>query len=250
MAPMGSMAAVNRPRLTVQIPDDDRSDDEETAAAAATAGGGSSPGSGGTIMTAGGGRVVGGMPTSATTLVPREGGQVVLPPPSPSAGALLSAGAHGPPNPFARPNPPPSMTTAATSSGNSIETPISALPSRITADGGLITSPNTLLGYEWGFGRGNPTNNGGGPPGPGDFNLLPSPINLPAPLGVMPSTTAGPHAVNFDRDRNRPAGVGGLKRKSPEVMDTSTDDVAGQTTRVAAGGPGTIPTSVVKKIKI
>ncbi|KAF9892909.1 hypothetical protein FE257_000501 [Aspergillus nanangensis] len=31
---------------------------------------------------------------------------VVLPPPSPSAGAILSAGAQGPPNPFARPPPP------------------------------------------------------------------------------------------------------------------------------------------------
>ena len=247
MAPMGSMVVVNRPRLTVQIPDDDRSDEEETAAA------GSSSGSGGTITTGGGGGRAGGMPTSATTLVPREGGQVVLPPPSPSAGALLSAGAHGPPNPFARPNPPPSMTTAATS-GNSIETPISALPSRIAADGGLITSPNTYFGHEWGFGRGMPANNGGGP-GPNDFNLLPSPINLPTPLGVMPPTTAGgPHALNFDRDRNRAGGVGGLKRKSPELMETtSADDVTGQVTRVAGSNDMTgtaIPTSVAKKIKI
>ncbi|KAJ6116381.1 hypothetical protein N7512_006106 [Penicillium capsulatum] len=49
------------------------------------------------------------------TVTPAKGNDnpptgVVLPPPSPSAGAILSAGAQGPPNPFARP-PPPGVAT-------------------------------------------------------------------------------------------------------------------------------------------
>ncbi|KAK8928067.1 Transcription factor RLM1 [Metarhizium anisopliae] len=69
------------PRLTVQIPD-----------------GASEPGS------AGGESNSPHNPTITPTQAPRHN-SVVLPPPSPSASALLSAGATGPPNPFARPPP-------------------------------------------------------------------------------------------------------------------------------------------------
>ena len=94
---------------------------------------------------------------------------VVLPPPSPSAGALLSAGAQGPPNPFARPAPPMSTNPHAMNrDANHIETPISALPSRFMSDN-LLPSPSTFY-PEWGFGRS------------GDSNMLPSPLNFQTPI--------------------------------------------------------------------
>lgn len=94
---------------------------------------------------------------------------VVLPPPSPSAGALLSAGAQGPPNPFARPAPPMSTNPHAMNrDANHIETPISALPSRFMSDN-LLPSPSTFY-PEWGFGRSN------------DSNMLPSPLNFQTPV--------------------------------------------------------------------
>ncbi|KAF2716695.1 hypothetical protein K431DRAFT_341792 [Polychaeton citri CBS 116435] len=112
--------------------------------------------------------------------------RVVLPPPSPSANALLSAGAQGPPNPFARPAPPmstnphamnrdaapPTQPPARDSNSNNIETPISALPSRFMSDN-LLPSPSTFY-PEWGFGR----STGGG----GDGNMLPSPLNFQTPI--------------------------------------------------------------------
>ncbi len=94
---------------------------------------------------------------------------VVLPPPSPSAGALLSAGASGPPNPFARPAPPNQNTGAYNDNRNNIDTPISALPSRFVADG-LLPSPSSFY-PEWGFGRSGP-----------DSNMLPSPLTFPTPI--------------------------------------------------------------------
>lgn len=127
---------------------------------------------------------------------------VVLPPPSPSAGAILSAGAQGPPNPFARP-PPPGVatqgngfggsTTNTNNSGNNsnnIETPISALPSRFVSDA-LLPSPSSFF-PEWGFGRSGP-----------DSNLLPSPLTFPTP-----AVQTGP---SFSRDDEQDK-----KRKSPE----------------------------------
>ncbi|KAF2766911.1 hypothetical protein EJ03DRAFT_329678 [Teratosphaeria nubilosa] len=92
---------------------------------------------------------------------------VVLPPPSPSAGTLLSAGAQGPPNPFARPAPPMSTNPHAMNREH-IETPISALPSRFMSDN-LLPSPSTFY-PEWGFGRS------------GDGNMLPSPLNFQTPV--------------------------------------------------------------------
>ncbi|PBP24290.1 SRF-type transcription factor RlmA [Diplocarpon rosae] len=99
---------------------------------------------------------------------------VVLPPPSPSASALLSAGASGPPNPFARPHPPQAnanngggnttTTTTTTTHHNSsnndnsnnsnhninnnsinIDTPASALPSRFMTNE-FLPSPTHATG--------------------------------------------------------------------------------------------------------
>ncbi|KAI4135150.1 MAG: hypothetical protein LQ347_000911 [Umbilicaria vellea] len=164
-----------RPRLKVQIPS------EQSDGGSATAD--SSPrGSGGTA---------GDTPAKASTDASHSSG-VVLPPPSPSASALLSAGAQGPPNPFARPHPPMASTNQNSQAYNSnnIETPISALPSRFVADG-LLPSPSAFY-PEWGFGRGG-----------GDSNMLPSPLNFQTPV-----MSNGP---SFLRDED-----GERKRKSPE----------------------------------
>ncbi|RMJ25034.1 Transcription factor [Aspergillus sp. HF37] len=117
---------------------------------------------------------------------------VVLPPPSPSAGAILSAGAQGPPNPFARPPPPAAATqnNNAFNGNNNIETPISALPSRFVSDA-LLPSPSSFF-PEWGIGRSGP-----------DTNMLPSPLTFPTP-----AVQSGP---GFSRDDERER-----KRKSPE----------------------------------
>lgn len=152
-----------RPRLQVQIPSED-SGDEKTA--------GSSP-----------------QATAAATMTPiREGHTgVVLPPPSPSAGALLSAGATGPPNPFAR--PPPPQVNGQYGGRNDLETPISALPSRFVSDQ-LLPSPSSFYA-QWGFGG-------------RDDNMLPSPLAFPTPLAAN-----GP---SF-RDSEDAAGAAEKKRK-------------------------------------
>lgn len=108
----------------------------------------------------------------------------VLPPPSPSASALLSAGATGPPNPFARPLP----QSQSNNNSMNIDTPVSALPSRFLTNE-LLPSPSTFY-PEWNF-RGS------------DSNTLPSPLNFATPVhGSGPS---------FLRDENP------HKRKSPEI---------------------------------
>ena len=109
---------------------------------------------------------------------------VVLPPPSPSASAsaILSAGASGPPNPFARPLPPPNSQQHNAAAfernrGDNTETPISALPSRFVADG-FLPSPSSFY-PEWGF---------GGRSGGDSANILPSPLNFQTPVnGSGPS---------------------------------------------------------------
>ncbi|KAJ5336575.1 Transcription factor MADS-box [Penicillium brevicompactum] len=139
--------------------------------------------------------------TPAKTSAENSGSGVVLPPPSPSAGAILSAGAQGPPNPFARPPPPVPATrndSYGSNSGNpgngnnsnNIETPISALPSRFVSDA-LLPSPSSFF-PEWGFGRSGP-----------DSNMLPSPLNFPTP-----AVQNGP---GFSREDDQDK-----KRKSPE----------------------------------
>ena len=161
-----------RPRLKVQIPEEQSDGDSATA---------SSPRQS---------AITTDTPAKSTEASHSSGTGVVLPPPSPSASAILSAGASGPPNPFARPHPPggPSQGQSYSSNNNSIETPISALPSRFVADG-LLPSPSSFY-PEWNFGRSG-----------GDSNLLPSPLNLQTPvMGVS----------NFrDEDVDR-------KRKSPD----------------------------------
>jgi len=125
--------------------------------------------------------------------------RVVLPPPSPSAGALLSAGAQGPANPFARPPPPMSTNPHAMNrDANHIETPISALPSRFMSDN-LLPSPSTFY-PDWGFGRS----------GDGMSGMLPSPLNFQTP--IIPNGQGW-----REEDRKRQAaeeaeGVGDAKR--------------------------------------
>jgi transcription factor RLM1 len=111
------------------------------------------------------------LPSAGASANPaRNTEHIVLPPPSPSASAVLSAGASGPPNPFARPPPPTSQNREAyTENRNNIETPISALPSRYMSNE-LLPSPSNFFS-EWGdFGR-NGLNSA----------VLPSPLTFPTP---------------------------------------------------------------------
>lgn len=170
-----------RPVLKVQIPS------EQSDGGSATAD--SSPHESG--------ETTGDTPAKGSTEASHSSG-VVLPPPSPSASALLSAGAQGPPNPFARPPPPTSTgnqnrntyTNNNNNNNNNIETPMSALPSRFVADG-LLPSPSAFY-PEWNFDRAG-----------GDGNMLPSPLNFQTPIASV-----GP---SFLRDED-----GERKRKSPE----------------------------------
>ncbi|KAL1634397.1 resistance to lethality of mkk1p386 overexpression [Neofusicoccum ribis] len=141
-----------RPRLKVQIPDE-HSEAENTHASG-------SPKDPGTT---------GPTPARGSNETSHSSG-VVLPPPSPSASALLSAGATGPPNPFARPAPPVNNSNNNNPQHNrndNMETPISALPSRFM-DGGLLPSPSSFY-PEWGFGNNS-------------SNMLPSPLTFQTPV--------------------------------------------------------------------
>jgi MADS-box transcription factor len=124
---------------------------------------------------------------------------VVLPPPSPSASALLSAGASGPPNPFARPHPV-SQNSTNSQSGNIIDTPVSALPSRFMTNE-FLPSPSSFY-PEWSFGG-------------RENNTLPSPLNFATPV-----VGTGPSFLREDSGGDRVAerGAGGSihKRKTPE----------------------------------
>ena len=81
-------------------------------------------------------------PRKASTEASHSSGTgVILPPPSPSASAILSAGASGLPNPFARPPSPSQQNSQSYRSNNNIDTPMSALPSRFVADG-LLPPPS------------------------------------------------------------------------------------------------------------
>ncbi|KAK4565512.1 resistance to lethality of mkk1p386 overexpression [Recurvomyces mirabilis] len=158
-----------RPRLKVQIPSEQSGDEGGTASA---------PGDSGTAQ-----------PAANAHQPPHD--RVVLPPPSPSAGALLSAGAQGPPNPFARPAPPMSTNPHAMNrDANHIETPISALPSRFMSDN-LLPSPSQF--YPEFFGGRS-----------ADSNLLPSPLNFQTP--IIPN---GQGWREEDRKRQSEDGDGG-----------------------------------------
>lgn len=167
------VGGVARPRLTVQIPDD-----EDNGSATAES---SSPRNSTDLA-------------SHTTRGNSHSSGVVLPPPSPSASTLLSAGATGPPNPFAR--PPPSHLPQQ----NGDNTPVSALPSRFL-HGEFLPSPSAFY-PEW-----------------NNTNTLPSPLNFATPVvGTGPS---------FLRD-DASAGPSGLavnnKRKSPELTGPEQSD--------------------------
>ena len=174
-----------RPKLKVQIPSE-QSDDGGSATA------GSSPRQSGDTA--------GETPAKGTETSHSSG--VVLPPPSPSASALLSAGAQGPPNPFARPLPPgtSNQNNQAYNGNNNMDTPMSALPSRFAE--GLLPSPSSFY-PEWGFSRS------------GDSNMLPSPLNFQTPVvGNGPSFS---REDDGDRKRKSPEGdghqdAGGVKR--------------------------------------
>lgn len=171
----------SRPRLKVQIPDEPSEAGSNTAES--TSGG---PGHS----------------TDATSQGTRHDGShssgIVLPPPSPSAATtLLSAGATGPPNPFARPapsnnNPPPP-------SHNLIDTPASALPSRYMTNE-FLPSPSQFFPDLY-----NRNHEG---------NTLPSPLNFATPV-----VGSGP---SFLREE-----ASNLKRKSPEITSngSSSDPV-------------------------
>ncbi len=137
-APPGGVPGGARPRLKVQIPE------EHSDAGSATAESGSPRASSDA--------------TSHPSKRPSDSHSsgVVLLPPSPSASALLSAGASGPPNPFARPLP-------HQANGTGIDTPGSALPSRFM-NSDFLPSPNSFY-PERNF-RSN------------DSNTLPSPLNF------------------------------------------------------------------------
>ncbi|KAI0432388.1 hypothetical protein F5Y09DRAFT_339746 [Xylaria sp. FL1042] len=156
----------SRPRLRVQIPDE-ASDAGSNAGETTT----NSP------------RV-----TADTSAQParRNGADAPrLPPPSPSATSILSAGATGPPNPFARPPPQTHNTNM------NIDTPVSALPSRFL-NNEFLPSPSSFY-PEWNF-RGD------------NSNTLPSPLNFATPVA-----NSGP---SFLRDDGGPSIS---KRKSPEI---------------------------------
>ncbi|KAL6863837.1 hypothetical protein J3F83DRAFT_743633 [Trichoderma novae-zelandiae] len=176
------------PRLTVQIPD-----------------GGSEPGS------ATGDSNSPRNPTDAASNAPHRHNSVVLPPPSPSATTLLSAGATGPPNPFARPVPQQNVNG---------ETPVSALPSRFL-NNELLPSPSSFY-PEWNF-RGS------------DNNTLPSPLNFATPVvGTGPSFlrddshllnssgNAGSGAAFGNQGPAQPSGI--AKRKSPDLEGPGHDE--------------------------
>ncbi len=160
-----------RPRLRVEIPPDGSEDNS----AAGTGGSASSPRNASDVGPLGARR----------NGEPHTG--IVLPPPSPSASALLSAGASGPPNPFARPVPHQNGST----NSMHIDTPGSALPSRFL-NNELYPSPSSFY-PDWGFGRGS------------DNNTLPSTLNFATPVvGTGPSFLRDDHIVSN-------------KRKSPDV---------------------------------
>lgn len=201
------------PRLKVQIPD-----------GGSDAGGSATAGSDSPHNTA----------EAGTTQAPqRHNSQssLVLPPPSPSASAILSAGATGPPNPFAR--PPPQQNVNG-------DTPVSALPSRfLTSE--FLPSPSSFY-PDWNF-RGS------------DNNTLPSPLNFATPVvGSGPSFLRddnNPSASSNPNSKDAPAINGGsssnlavqdssstaTKRKTPEPSATQNESAgaSGDPKRVKTG---------------
>lgn len=163
-------------------------------------------------------------PRSGTNRNARQNGQshehsssgsgVVLPPPSPSASALLSAGASGPPNPFARPHHPVSQASQnSNASNNLIETPGSALPSRFMTNE-FLPSPSSFFAGDWNFRDSS-------------SNTMASPLNFATPV-----VGSGPSFLREDSgDR-----VNG-KRKTPEPESSGGGEENGGGKRVKQGSP-------------
>ncbi|KAI1821032.1 hypothetical protein F4861DRAFT_26842 [Xylaria intraflava] len=159
------MDGASRPRLRVQIPDEASDAGSNTGEPLTTSPRGTA---------------------DASAQPPRRNGADAprLPPPSPSATTLLSAGATGPPNPFARP-PPQTHSTSM-----NIDTPVSALPSRFL-NNEFLPSPSSFY-PGWDFRGDNST-------------TLPSPLNFATPVAG-----SGPSFLN-DSAPNL------AKRKSPDI---------------------------------
>lgn len=197
-----------RPRLILEIPSEQS--DDETGPVATT----SSPHQSG---------------DTATSAIQSKGSELhnshsgmILPPPSPST--LLSASASGPPNPFARPLPPSatnqSNNAAAYAANNTIETPMSALPSRFLTEG-MLPSPSSFY-PEWGFSRS----------GGGDGNILPSPLAVPTPiqgLGAGSGFGAGSREgiAGGNGGEGGEVGAGDRKRKTPDGELTPSGGIPG-----------------------
>jgi MADS-box transcription factor len=164
---MGGTPITARPRLKVQIPDEPSDEGSATAESSSPRGTNTDTAS---------------QPSRRPTDSHSSG--AVLPPPSPSASALLSAGASGPPNPFARPLP------SHQSNNMNIDTPVSALPSRYLTNE-FLPSPSSFYPPEWNY-RGN------------ESNTLPSPLNFATPVAGI-----GPSFLREDPTPN--------KRKSPDI---------------------------------
>ncbi|KAI0193486.1 hypothetical protein F4808DRAFT_453231 [Astrocystis sublimbata] len=179
------MDGAARPRLRVQIPDEASDAGSNTGEPATTSPRGTADASAQPVRRNG-------------VDAPR------LPPPSPSATSILSAGATGPPNPFARP-PPQNLNT----SNMDIGTPVSALPSRFL-NTEFLPSPSSFYPPEWNF-RGD------------NSATMPSPLNFATPVAG-----SGP---SFLRDDGGPPTS---KRKSPEVNTPNphTDNHEGLAKRV------------------
>ncbi|EJT78920.1 MADS-box MEF2 type transcription factor [Gaeumannomyces tritici R3-111a-1] len=195
-----------RPRLKVQIPDEQSDDGTSVTAESA-----SSP--------------RGGHSTDATSQSTRQNdtlsnSSMVLPPPSPSASALLSAGATGPPNPFAR--RPPQQLQAAT--GINMDTPVSALPSRfLNTD--FLPSPSSFY-PEWNF-RGGDNN-----------NTLPSPLNFATPVvGSGPSFLRDDNHNSNSSTNLAAVAINNNKRKSPDHLATHHEHGTGAMDSTAANEP-------------
>ncbi|KAK4938630.1 resistance to lethality of mkk1p386 overexpression [Elasticomyces elasticus] len=138
------------------------------------------------------------------------GDHIVLPPPSPSASAVMSAGASGPPNPFARPPPPTSNQNRDAYSDNraNIETPISALPSRYM-NNDLLPSPSNFFSEWYDSGARNGS------------AVLPSPLVFPTPSDSRNSGFGG-RDVTSDANGEKRKGDSDLAEKEGDVKKVKT----------------------------
>lgn len=208
MSQMGPNA--KRPRLKVQIPDEPSDNDSQTAESNNSAQGTNSshpsrPNAGTDSSQSGG-------PSSTV-------GIMTLPPPSPSTSTIQSAGATGPPNPFARPLPPSNTnshgsnsnqpnqnsTNGASNGARDIETPVSALPSRFLGDQ-FLPSPSSFF-PEWNYPRAEK----------GSASAMG--MDLQSPLNfATPVVGSGPSFLRDEapRDKDAGPGLGSTKRKSPD----------------------------------